>query len=259
MTVDTNLKHFNFKDRVGQKFITNQGYEIEIVEYFGAKNTTVQFLDSTKVYNVEYRNIITGQVGNPMRKSYYKKGFIGIGSHKVIINGALTKKYSIWRGIMTRGYCEKFKERNKTYKECLVDERWHNFQVFADWFEENHKSYMDDNWHLDKDILMTGNKIYSPETCCFVPHEINLLFLKNSSRRGLCPIGVSEQKGRFYVQLSRKSSALHLGGYSTAEKAAEVYKINKEEYIKQLADNWRGKITESCYEALINYKVYVTD
>ena len=29
---------------------------------------------------------------------------------------------------------------------------------------------------LDKDIKIEGNKIYSPETCMFIPKEINVVF-----------------------------------------------------------------------------------
>lgn len=56
-------------------------------------------------------------------------------------------------------------------------------------------------WALDKDILVKGNKIYSPETCCFVPQEINNLFTKRKSCRGTLPIGVK------YIKENKKFSA----------------------------------------------------
>ena len=55
----------------------------------------------------------------------------------------------------------------------------------------------DDNgrlYHLDKDILVKGNKVYSPETCCFVPQEINSLLVTSVRSRGDQPIGVSYNK-----------------------------------------------------------------
>ena len=48
--------------------------------------------------------------------------------------------------------------------------------------------------HLDKDILIKGNKIYSPQTCCFVPENLNSLITKNDSIRNNLPIGVSWDK-----------------------------------------------------------------
>lgn len=42
--------------------------------------------------------------------------------------------------------------------------------------DENWKPHME-GWHLDKDILLKGNKVYSPETCAFVPAKINSLLI----------------------------------------------------------------------------------
>ena len=41
-------------DRVGEKYITNEGYEIEIIEYFGANNCTIKFNDGTISRNKKY-------------------------------------------------------------------------------------------------------------------------------------------------------------------------------------------------------------
>lgn len=80
-----------------------------------------------------------------------------------------------WRGMLRRGYSEECKTKHKTYRECVVCQEWHLFSTFKEWFD---KHYVE-GWHLDKDILVKENKVYSPETCCFVPSEINALFRCN--------------------------------------------------------------------------------
>jgi len=115
------------------------------------------------------------------------------------------------------------------------------------------------DFHLDKDILVKGNKVYSPETCCFVPVEINILLIKNNSKRGNLPIGVSKNGNKFQATISKGVIREHLGTFEISEEAFEAYKIAKEVYIKELADKWRGQITEQTYQALINYKVKIND
>ena len=62
-----------------------------------------------------------------------------------------------------------------------------------------------EGWQLDKDILIKGNKIYSPDTCCFVPSEINNLFVGCNKSRGSLPIGVTFNKRlkRYVAQISK--------------------------------------------------------
>ena len=36
--------------------------------------------------------------------------------------------------------------------------------------------------NLDKDILIKGNKLYSPNTCCFVPKRLNILFVNTNNK-----------------------------------------------------------------------------
>ena len=146
-----------------------------------------------------------------------------------------------------------------TYRGCLVAEEWHNFQVFAKWFHENYKPEYMQNWHLDKDILVKGNKIYSPETCCFIPVEINLLLGKSKSKRGEYPIGVIKTKNRYIAVIGHEKRKIHIGSFLTINEAFIAYKNFKEKCIKEVADKYKDQITAKTYQALYNYKVEITD
>lgn len=150
---------------------------------------------------------------------------------------------------------EKYHIKYPTYIGCEVNKYWHNFQNFGDWFKENWKPYMDSSWCLDKDILVKGNKVYSPETCCFVPNEINSLFTKRQNKRGDYPIGVNKEYNKFRVRLNKLNISLR----STPEEAFYDYKIAKEQHIREIADKWKSLIEEKVYKALINYKVEIND
>ena len=240
------------KDRVGEKWVTNEGYEVEIVEYFGNKNCTVKFEDGILISNLQYGNIKKGNIRNVFHKSVHNNGYLGIGKYKCIVNTRITKVYNTWKGILERCYDEKYQEKRPTYKGCTVDECWHNFQNFAKWYEEKYIT----GYQLDKDILIKDNKIYSPETCCFVSQEINKLFIKSNASRGKYPIGVNKHiSGKFQSQLNKK----HLGTFDTPEEAFQAYKIAKEKYIKEIANKYKNKITTDCYTAMLNYKIEITD
>ena len=114
-------------------------------------------------------------------------------------------------------------------------------------------------WELDKDILFKGNKIYSPETCCFIPREINQIFPKRDLKRGEYPIGVTRKRGKFSAQLSTKDFNKNLGVFNTPEEAFQAYKSAKESYIKEVADKWKDQIEPRVYQAMYNYQVEITD
>lgn len=239
-------------NRVGEKYITSEGYTIEIVEYFGAKNCTVQFCDGTTLKNKRCEHIVDGKIKNPHHKSVFNMGFTGVGKYSKM---RYIKIYTAWVGMLQRCYTE----RHSSYLGCAVYEDWHNFQNFAKWHEENCNLEYMNKWELDKDILIKGNKIYSPETCCFVPHEINSLILKCNSLRGKYPIGVSKVGNRFRVQVTINNIITYAGTYDTIEEAFQAYKTTKEKHIKQVADKWKDRISEKVYNAMYNYQVEMTD
>lgn len=245
-----------FINRIGENHTTNEGYKVEIVEYINKRNCSVKIGDIV-ISEVEYVNIKKGKIKNPYHKSVYDVGYFGVGVYNTIIH---KKQYRIWKHILGRCYNEIEQEKTPTYKGCSVAEEWYNFQVFAEWFEENYYPEYMEGWHLDKDILIKGNKIYSPETCCFVPHEINILFKKKSSKRVALPIGVSKLKnGKFYARVNKLGVTLFLGYFDTPEEAFQAYKIEKEVEIKRVADKWKSLILTRTYEAIYNYKIEITD
>lgn len=116
---------------------------------------------------------------------------------------------------------------------------------------------------LDKDILIKGNRIYGPDTCIFVPNRINALFTKSNSSRGLYPIGVSIHQGHYKAHMSKiingKKQMKYYGKYDTPEQAFECYKQIKEEYIKEVAEEYCGLIPDTLYFALCAYEVNIDD
>ncbi len=259
-TIKENVSYSNIKkgaikkltERVGQKFITNEGYEVEVIEYFGVRNCTVQFKNGLKLYNVFLANLLKGCIKNPNHPSICGVGYLGAGKYKASNDN---KSYSIWRSTIQRCYNRSYQKRHPTYIGCSVDKRWYNFQVFAEWFENNYK----DGFELDKDVLTKGNKIYSPETCRFIPQEINCLFTKRQNCRGGLPIGVVKSRKRFIAQIQLGNGSKYLGTFDTPEEAFHAYKIAKEVYIKEVADEWRDRIDDEIYFAMYAYKVEIID
>ena len=248
----------------GTTIISKQGYEVRLNKYHNCFNCELEFVNVKYPYkvNIEFRSFKKGTVRYPYHPTKFGVGYIGEGKYKTIDSeGKELPVYTYWDGIMRRCYSERIKKLYKSYFDCLVDERWHNFQVFAEWFYENYNPETMKSWHLDKDILIKGNRIYSPETCTFLPNELNVLFTNGYIKRGEYPKGVSYKPriNRYIAQYQNEGVVIHIGTYKTIEEAFQAYKTVKENYIKDRADKWKNKISLKTYEAIYNYKVEITD
>lgn len=194
-------------------------------------------------------------------------GAVNSGKYRSVINGKVTKEYRAWNNLITRISDEKQLSKYPKYKDCCICDDWLIFDNFAEWHKENYYEVDDEIMCLDKDILVKGNKIYSPETCIYVPNSINVLFTKSDKNRGEFPIGVYYEKtsDKFKSQLSYqehrngKKKRKNLGRFDTCEEAFNKYKTEKEKYIKIVADRYRNDIPLKLYNAMYNYKVDVED
>ena len=243
------------RDKTGYEGTNNEGCRFKVIAYRKFIDCDIQFEDGTILKNQQFDNVKRGTVKNPFHKSVYGVGYYGIGKYKARCGDTTNFYYRAWSGTIRRCYDEAHRAKYIAYEGCSVSEQWHNFQNFAAWHEENYIN----GFHLDKDILVKGNKIYSPETCCFVPVEINSLFTNRKNHRGEYPLGVLKRKNRFGASIFKNGKQISLGSFLTVKEAFEAYKTAKETYIKEVADKWRGQITEQVYQALVNYKVEITD
>jgi len=149
--------------------------------------------------------------------------------------------YRRWNGMIRRSYDEKFHKIHPHYIGCTVSDKWKYFSKFKEWYD-SHVKENDLNYHLDKDLLIPGNKVYSPENCVFIPREINCLIIKSDSARGQYPIGVHyhirdhkfQSSCKYYDLNTRKSINKFLGYYATPQDAANAYVEYKSEIIRNV-------------------------
>ena len=170
-----------------------------------------------------------------------------------------SESYLKWHDMLVRCYNEKFHERQPQYMGCTVCEEWLNYSNFKVWYDLNKIKGM--SLDLDKDILFKGNKVYSPETVAFVPHAINTLFLNGKKNRGDLPLGVhfDKSKGKYRAEMSFMGELIKLGTFDSAEDAFARYKEYKEDFIKDIAGQYRNVIPDKVYEAMVNWKIEIDD
>ena len=249
-------------DRTGEERLNNFGSKMVIKEYRSTRDVDVYFPEYNWVAkNTRYNNFKNGNIKCPYESRYFGIGYLGEGKYKVSKNGKLTDEFKIWYHMLRRCYDPKYQEEHSTYKGCAVEEYLLNFQHMGKWINENYYEVPGEKMCLDKDILYKGNKVYSRETCIFVPERINLLFVKSNKSRGDNPIGVTElPSGNYRVFCNNGyGKNIPLGVYSTPEEAFQRYKQCKENYIKQVADEYKGRIPDRLYNALYNYEVEIDD
>jgi hypothetical protein len=155
-----------------------------------------------------------------------------------------------WKNMIDRCYYEKHKEKHPAYFEIsTVCKDWHNYQTFADWYEEREYE-VDERLHLDKDIKYPGNSVYSPQTCILVPQKINMLFMNKSNNRGL-PNGIVKKNKGYLAKYNNQE----LGVYPTVEEAFEVYAKKKKQAIIEVSNEYKSVLPPSVYDLILSHEL----
>lgn len=186
------------------------------------------FLEFTSETATEYMNTKSGKP----RLVYSKKPLHGVGindaPYQVTVALLGTRVgcpvYFTWSNIIQRCYSDKGRLKYPTYRGCTVAPEWHSFMTFRAWWLQHYK----EGYQLDKDLLIAGNKVYSPDTCIFVPQWLNALTIASDATRGLLPLGVSLScANRTKPYQARCSDGagkqVYLGTYGTPEEAHQAW------------------------------------
>lgn len=234
--------------------VNSNGEEMILVEYISESDVTVLFSDTNTVLkNQSYAQFLNGKIKNPECRTVCGVGYHGIGNYTPFKDGKRSVQYQCWIDMIKRVYSGR--THYNRYENCTVCTEWFNFQNFAKWYDENYYTIKDERMELDKDILYKNNRIYSPDTCIFVPRPINILFTKNDKYRGEYPIGMSKCGNRFKVRCAGK----YLGLFVDIDSAFLAYKAEKERVIKEVADKYKKYIPIKLYDALYRYEVEIDD
>ena len=254
------LNNVSYKDCVGKVCKSLNSGDFKIVKYNDAHNVEIQFLNTGYEMTVELGNIRNGRVKDPYLASVFGVGVVGA-KYPTRVNGVETKEYILWCHMFERCYSDTYQKKYPTYIDCAVSENFNYYEYFYDWCQ-NQIGFGNNGWHLDKDLLVKGNKVYSEDSCVFLPQEINSLLIKHEASRGEHLIGVCWDKAKkaFKAQVRKnKGKSEHLGLFKTEIEAFNVYKTAKESYLKEQANEWKSQIDDRAYNALMNYKVNIDD
>ena len=239
--------------KVGDVFLNNQGCKAVVIEYINAKNVLVEFQDNIKHRTyAKVQHLKNGKFKNPFHPQVYGVGYVGVGKYSAKVSGSNTLEYDLWHAMMKRCYDQKYHAKRPTYIDCTVCKDWYNFQVFAEW--ANNQPCFARGYQLDKDLIIDFNKEYSPEACCLAPSEINNILLSGTSNRSEYHTGVTfnKNKNKFAARVNIGSRKVQfLGYFLNIDDAIAAYKKAKGDHIKNIALIWQNRIDKRLFDALM--------
>ena len=234
---------------IGDKLDTQTG-QIEVIE-IDRQNVKVRFEDGYEVIALK-SNVVKGSVRNPNFRSYFGIGYRGEGRHTM--HGK--KSYHKWNSMLVRCYDPEYKKLHPTYDNVYCCDEWHNYQNFTDWYL-NQIGCDEKGYDLDKDLLVKGNKIYSPDTCVLVPQELNKILGNTGMDRGVSTR--PDLNGKWMVRCSTVDGEVYLGLHASKEVALQIYRDFKLSYLKERAVFWKDKIDPRVYNALMEFTFEALD
>jgi len=222
---------------INDKFKNSKGDTAEVIELLKGGYARIKFLDNYgHEMSVQRDSLKNGVFKNPYRPSVSSVGYFGVGEYAGSNEfGKSNLCYNSWRDMLRRCY-EKDRKDTKFYKNVTVCEEWHNFQNFAEWFYKNYPYKIENTkFNLDKDLTQLNSeiKIYSPNTCIWLPQKVNkfLMFRVENLNSGLQTRG-----NRWSARIVDFDSGkrMYLGSFKNIEEANRVYINNKKIQVEKV-------------------------
>ena len=213
----TYLNDVNRKDCVGKVCKSKSSGDFKVLKYNDSANVEIQFLNTGFEMFARFGDIRNGEVKDPYSQSVHGVGITGA-KYPIRVSGVQTKEYSLWMNMLRRCYSDKYQKKYPTYEGCEVSDNFKSYEYFYEWCHSQIGFGNDGNgnpFHLDKDLLVKGNKVYSESTCVFIPREINQVLVKTTASRGEHLIGVywSNTNKAFKAQVRKNKGVSEFLGY----------------------------------------------
>lgn len=224
---------------VGDIYPNKNFGDMEVIYNNNSRDVGVRFLNTGNVvHNLQRGNVKRGTVKDIFAPTVVGAGYLGT-SRGV----SRLPAYDVWHQMLTRCNDEKYHSSRETYTDCSVTKDWHNFCNFEKWFNENYV----EGYHLDKDLLVQGNRVYSPEACCFIPASLNSILTESRSSSGDLEMGVTRRRKKGLSEYNGLYNVQYAGSYlartKDREEANSLYKEFKKLYFEELADKLEQSTT----------------
>lgn len=255
------------KLKVGDVIQSSSCGEYMITKRDVVNEATIRFIETGYETTSNIQNAATGNIKDPYFPQVLGIGYLGVGEYKnrtasSKIKGTRTSEYNAWINMLQRCYYDKYICREQgglTYENVSVIPEWLNFQTFAEWYVPRRKVLDDAGLkrpNLDKEILSPDKKavLYSPETCCVIPYEINAAFVnQNRTRENGLPKGIIALKEGYRVTATSIESKQVSKKFDSVVECIEWRnKIDQERYTF-LANKYKSVLEIHVYNKLINW------
>ena len=177
------------------------------------------------------------------------------------VDGVQVKSYGAWKNMLKRCYNFDFQKKYPTYIGCSTSDNFFNYSYFHEWCLDQ-VGYDKKGYHLDKDILTKGNKVYSEDTCVFVPNSLNQFLVSRVNFRGDNPLGVvfSKKRNLYHARVNDGFGKLkHIGYFENKIDAFNAYSVEKRTIGLNLSKFYDGCVDSRVIEALKDVHVDIGD
>lgn len=259
---------------IGKIFDSNTCGKLKVLELaeikkFPSNNVyKVEFLETGSIRNARISNIKRGEV---LDYSIERKRVNKYGGYGKLYNitdnfydGPIQNIAARWRNLLRRVATD------ASYTNVTICDEWYNFDNFYKFVKNPENGFKGDGYELDKDILCHNrkDKVYSPETCLFIPRILNVVLLdRQIHKTSKYPSGVTDNKNWKYdtifanIQIGARKLSLcssNREGRKGIIKCFSYYKYAKEFFLKLLTDELfkLDLISKRVKDSVYNYEIH---
>lgn len=265
LTLDRLKEVFNYNPETGE-FLRADGSDMKIgsVHTKGGLRTKIDgqsyymnrlawfYAHGEMPFRIDHRNgnkqdfrIENLKPNHPSGEKFFGVGRICVGPHPA---ERPYPAYREWYQMLWRCYGKD----THLYEGCIVLPVFHEYQAFAEWATKQ-VGYGIKGFHMDKDLLTRRGGIYGPDTCVFIPNQINGAIRAMPPKADGLPTGVKKQRNFFQAAYVDKGKRIVIGNYGCISDASDAYWKAKQRQLVSLAGEWRDIIDPRAYDALLTF------